>query len=34
MREADPEFYPLAEKLRAIQQSGEIGLRVQKTVIK
>ena len=31
MREADPEFYPLAEKLRAIQQSGEIGLRVKKT---
>ena len=29
-READPEFYPLAEKLRSIQQSGEIGLRVKK----
>jgi hypothetical protein len=31
MREADPEFYPLVEKLRNIQQSGEIGMRVQKT---
>ena len=31
MREADPEFYPLVEKLRAIQVSGEIGLRVKKT---
>ncbi len=30
MREADPEFYPLVEKLRAIQQAGEIGMRVQK----
>jgi hypothetical protein len=30
-READPEFYPLVEKLRSIQQSGEIGLRVKKT---
>ncbi len=29
-READPEFYPLVEKLRNIQQSGEIGLRVKK----
>ncbi len=29
-READPEFYPLAQKLRNIQQSGEIGLRVKK----
>jgi hypothetical protein len=29
-READPEFYPLIEKLRNIQQSGEIGLRVKK----
>jgi hypothetical protein len=28
MREADPEFYQLAEKLRTIQQSGEIGMRV------
>ena len=31
MREADPEFYPLGENLRNIQQSGEIGMRVQKT---
>ena len=31
MRHADPEFYPLVEKMRAIQQSGEIGLRVTKT---
>ncbi len=31
MREADPEFYPLVEKLRALQASGEIGLRVKKT---
>jgi hypothetical protein len=30
MREADPEFYQLAEKLRNIQQSGEIGMRVEK----
>jgi hypothetical protein len=30
-READPEFYSLVEKLRNIQQSGEIGLRVKKT---
>jgi len=30
-READPEFYPLVEKLRAIQASGAIGLRVKKT---
>src|SRR5688572_10135256 len=30
-READPEFYPLVQKLRNIQQSGEIGLRVKKT---
>ena len=30
MREADPEFYPLVEKLRNIQQSGEIGMRIQK----
>lgn len=29
-READPEFYPLVEKLRNIQQSGEIGMRVKK----
>jgi hypothetical protein len=31
MREADPDFYPLVEKLRNIQESGEIGMRVQKT---
>ena len=30
-READPEFYSLIEKLRDIQESGEIGLRVRKT---
>ena len=30
-RDADPEFYPLVENLRDIQQSGEIGMRVQKT---
>src|SRR5262245_17610678 len=30
-READPEFYPLAEKMRFIQQSGDLGLRVRKT---
>ena len=30
-REAEPEFYSLIEKLRNIQQSGEIGLRVKKT---
>jgi hypothetical protein len=29
-READPEFFPLVEKLRAIQQSGQIGLRLKK----
>jgi len=28
---ADPEFFPLLEKLRRIQRSGAIGLRVQKT---
>jgi hypothetical protein len=28
---ADPEFYPLLERLRRIQDSGAIGLRVQKT---
>lgn len=28
---ADPEFYPLLERLRKIQNSGVIGLRVQKT---
>ncbi|HEY6367591.1 MAG TPA: hypothetical protein VI585_22670 [Candidatus Binatia bacterium] len=31
MRDADPEFYSLVEKLRNIQESGEIGMRVQKT---
>lgn len=31
MRDADPEFYPMVEKLRAIQQSGDLGLRVRKT---
>jgi hypothetical protein len=30
MREADPEFYPLVERLRSIQLSGDIGMRVQK----
>lgn len=30
-RGADPEFYPLIEKLRKIQESGEIGLRVKKS---
>jgi hypothetical protein len=30
-READPEFFPLVEKLRDIQQSGQIGLRVKKS---
>jgi hypothetical protein len=30
-RAADPEFYPLLESLRRIQDSGAIGLRVQKT---
>ncbi len=30
IREADPEFYLLVEKLRNIQQSGEIGMRVKK----
>ena len=30
-READPDFYPLVERLRNIQQSGEIGLRVKKS---
>ena len=30
-RAADPEFYPLLERLRRIQDSGVIGLRVQKT---
>jgi hypothetical protein len=31
MREADPEFYPLVERLRNIQLSGDLGLRVRKT---
>jgi hypothetical protein len=31
MREADPEFYPLVEKLREIQQSGGLGMRVRRT---
>ena len=31
MRDADPEFYPLVEKLRTIQQSGDLGMRVRKT---
>ena len=30
-RSADPEFYPLLERLRRSQDSGAIGLRVQKT---
>lgn len=30
-RAADPEFYPLLERLRKVQDSGSIGLRVQKT---
>ena len=30
-READPEFFPLVEKLRNIQRSGQIGLRVKRT---
>ena len=30
-RQADPEFYQLVEKLRNIQQSGDLGLRVRKT---
>jgi len=30
-READPEFYLLVEKLRQIQQSGDLGMRVRKT---
>jgi hypothetical protein len=31
MRNADPEFYTLVERLRAIQQSGDLGMRVRKT---
>lgn len=30
-RPADPEFYPLLEKLRRSQQSGAVGLRIQRT---
>jgi hypothetical protein len=30
-RHADPEFYPLIQRLKRIQDSGAIGLRVQKT---
>jgi hypothetical protein len=30
-RPADPEFYPLAEKLQKIQHAGEIGMRIEKT---
>jgi hypothetical protein len=30
-RPADPEFYPLLERLRKMQNSGALGLRVQKT---
>jgi hypothetical protein len=30
-RLADPEFYPLAEKLRKIQHGGEMGMRIHKT---
>ncbi len=30
-RPADPEFYPLLERLRRIQDSGAMGMRVQKT---
>jgi len=31
VRSADPEFYPLLERLRKIQDSGAMSLRVQKT---
>src|SRR5262249_15499118 len=31
MHQADPEFHLLVQKLRAVQESGEIGLRVKKT---
>lgn len=30
-RHADPDFYPLLERLRKVQDSGSMGLRVQKT---
>jgi hypothetical protein len=30
-RQADAEFYPLMERLRKVQLSGEIGMRVEKT---
>jgi len=30
LRQADPEFYPLVERLRRIQLTGDIGLRVTK----
>jgi hypothetical protein len=33
-RPADPEFYPLLERLKRLQASGAIGLRVQKTTEK
>jgi hypothetical protein len=33
-RPADPEFHPLIERLKRIQASGSIGLRVQKTTEK
>lgn len=29
-RQADPEFYQLVEKMRTVQQSGDLGLRVRK----
>ena len=31
MREADPEFHTLVEKLRNIQQSGDLGMRVRRS---
>ena len=33
-RPADPEFYPLLERMKRLQASGAIGLRVQKTTEK
>ena len=33
-RPADPEFYPLLERLKRLQTSGAVGLRVQKTTEK